>query len=119
MTHLTNARGKHGALDRHEEAVNGWPVTDEEGRWLPNKEWPKTPTSGNWGRPSGESRLLYNGQAVIPEVLDRRGYSTLSERRGRGVGGSQNVKDVGRDVAGPTGAGQTSDATGDLRVSVL
>ena len=38
------------ARQRHEEEVNGWPVTDEEGRWLPNKEWPKTPTSGNWGR---------------------------------------------------------------------
>ena len=82
------------ARQRHEEEVNGWPVTDEEGRWLPNKEWPQTPTSGNWGRPSEESRIFYNGQAVIPEVWDRGGYYTLSERQRGSIGGSQSVKDV-------------------------
>jgi hypothetical protein len=52
----------------------GWPVTDKDGRWLPNREWPKTPASGNWDRPSKRSRLFYNGQAVQPERWDRGGY---------------------------------------------
>jgi hypothetical protein len=65
------------------------PVTEEDGRWLPNKEWPKTPTSGNWDRTSRRWRLFYNGQAVQPEQWDRRGcYNpvaplTLSLRRTR------------------------------------
>ena len=54
-----------------------------------NKEWPKTPTSGNWDRPSRRSRLFYNGQAVRPELWDRGGYydplvpQTLGQSRTR------------------------------------
>jgi hypothetical protein len=57
-----------------DESTNGWPVTNGEGRWLPNKEWPKTPTSGNWDCPSRRSRLFYYGQAVRTELWDRGGY---------------------------------------------
>ena len=40
-------------------------LTDEEGCWIPNKEWPETPKSVNWGRPSARSRIFYNGQGYV------------------------------------------------------
>jgi hypothetical protein len=66
----------HSRADRGpgDESASCWPITDEEGRWLPNRERPKTPTLGNWDRPSRRSRLFYNGQAVQPEQWDREGY---------------------------------------------
>jgi hypothetical protein len=76
MIDIQGRLGEHSRTDKGpgDESTNGWPVTDEEGRWLPNKEWPETPTSGNWDRPSRRSRLFYNGQAVRPELWNRGGY---------------------------------------------
>jgi hypothetical protein len=82
------------ARQRREQSTYGWPVTDEEGRWLPNKEWPKTPTSGYWGRPSRRSRLFYNGQAVRPEVWDRGGYYDPFVPQRKSVGWSQDLEEV-------------------------
>jgi hypothetical protein len=63
------------------------PVTEEDGRWLPNKDWPKTPTSGNWDslvggrgcfimtRPYNRNveRMLRPGGTSDPESMEDSG----------------------------------------------
>jgi hypothetical protein len=46
------------------------PLTKEDGKGPPNKDWPKTPTSGNWNRSSRRSRLFYDDQTMQPGCYD-------------------------------------------------
>ena len=90
-------RGPFKAWCERQRRGESTDLTDEEGCWIPNKEWPKTPESGNWRHPRARSRIYYNGGAVLPEVWDS-GQATVYYdpfmRPSKRVGWSQELEEV-------------------------